>query len=75
MIDVGVIVTRELSNGFFKSLGNCLDKFGNETDKTVSAKFGASTTGTHHDHIKRVICKFVFCRGAHRHLLPIQLMS
>ncbi|MEP2680135.1 MAG: BglII/BstYI family type II restriction endonuclease [Sulfitobacter sp.] len=24
-----------------------MDKFGNETDKTVSAKFGASTTGTH----------------------------
>jgi len=47
VIDVGVIVTRELSNDFFKSLGNCLDKFGNETDKTVSAKFGASTTGTH----------------------------
>lgn len=47
VIDVGVIVTRELSNDFFKSLGNCLDKQGNETDKSVLAKFGASTTGTH----------------------------
>ncbi len=47
VIDVGVIVTRELSNGFFQSLGNCLDKDGNETARTVAAKFGASTTGTH----------------------------
>ncbi len=47
VIDVGVIVTRELSNEFFKSLGHCLDKDGNETAETVAAKFGASTTGTH----------------------------
>jgi len=47
VIDVGVIVTRELSNDFFQSLGKCLDKDGNETDSTVAAKFGASTTGTH----------------------------
>lgn len=47
VIDVGVIVTRELSNEYFKSLGYALDKAGNETDKTVAAKFGASTTGTH----------------------------
>lgn len=47
VIDVGVIVTRELSNDFFKSLGHCLDKDGNETRETVAAKFGASTTGTH----------------------------
>ena len=47
VIDVGVIVTRELSNDFFKSLGNCLDKHGQETGQTVAAKFGASTTGTH----------------------------
>lgn len=47
VIDVGVIVTRELSNQFFQSLGNCLDKDGHETDKSVAAKFGASTTGTH----------------------------
>lgn len=47
VIDVGVIVTRELSNAFFKSLGPCLDRDGNETAETVAAKFGASTTGTH----------------------------
>lgn len=47
VIDVGVIVTRELDQAFFQSLGNCLDKHGNETDKSVAAKFGASTTGTH----------------------------
>ena len=47
VIDVGVIVTRELSNDFFKSLGNCLDRSGQETAETVAAKFGASTTGTH----------------------------
>lgn len=47
VIDVGVIVTRELPQEFFVSLGNCLDKDGRETDKTVAAKFGASTTGTH----------------------------
>lgn len=47
VIDVGVIVTRELSQDYFVSLGNCLDKDGNETSQTVAAKFGASTTGTH----------------------------
>jgi hypothetical protein len=47
VIDVGVIVTRELSGAFFHSLGYCLDKDGAETDRTVAAKFGASTTGTH----------------------------
>lgn len=47
VIDVGVIVTRELTQEFFQSLGNCLDKDGNETPSTVAAKFGASTTGTH----------------------------
>lgn len=47
VIDVGVIVTRELSQEFFQSLGYCLDKDGNETASTVAAKFGASTTGTH----------------------------
>lgn len=47
VIDVGVIVTRELSNDFFKSLGKCLDRDGQETGATVAAKFGASTTGTH----------------------------
>lgn len=47
VIDVGVIVTRELSNDFFKSLGQCLDRHGNETAQSVAAKFGASTTGTH----------------------------
>lgn len=47
VIDVGVIVTRELSQEFFKSLGKCLDKGGLETEQTVAAKFGASTTGTH----------------------------
>lgn len=47
VIDAGVIVTRELSNEFFKSLGHCLDRDGNETPETVAAKFGASTTGTH----------------------------
>ncbi len=47
VIDVGVIVTRELSNDFFKALGHCLDKQGNPTAETVAAKFGASTTGTH----------------------------
>lgn len=47
VIDVGVIVTRDLSNAYFQSLGYCLDKEGNETDNTVAAKFGASTTGTH----------------------------
>lgn len=45
VIDVGVIVTRDLPNEFFKSLGFALDKKGNETLKLVSAKFGASTTG------------------------------
>lgn len=47
VIDVGVIVTRELSQEFFQSLGNCLDRHGHETERTVAAKFGASTTGTH----------------------------
>lgn len=47
VIDVGVMVTRELSQEFFKSLGKCLDKDGIETEQTVAAKFGASTTGTH----------------------------
>lgn len=47
VIDVGVIVTRELSQEFFQSLGYCLDKNGRETSNTVAAKFGASTTGTH----------------------------
>lgn len=47
VIDVGVIVTRELSQEFFQSLGYCLDKHGTETSGTVAAKFGASTTGTH----------------------------
>lgn len=47
VIDVGVIVTRELSNDYFKSLGPALDKDGRETGKAVAAKFGASTTGTH----------------------------
>lgn len=45
LIDVGVIVTRDLSGEFFKSLGFALDKQGNETGKLVAAKFGASTTG------------------------------
>ena len=47
VIDVGVIVTRELSQDWFKSLGHCLDREGNETGQTVADKFGASTTGTH----------------------------
>lgn len=47
VIDVGVIVTRELSNDYFKALGPALDKQGQETGKSVAAKFGASTTGTH----------------------------
>lgn len=47
VIDVGVIVTRELPPDFFKSLGHCLDRDGRETAETVAAKFGASTTGTH----------------------------
>ena len=47
VIDVGLIVTRELSQEFFVALGKCLDKDGRETDKTVASKFGASTTGTH----------------------------
>jgi hypothetical protein len=47
VIDVGVIVTRELPPAFFKELGFCLDRDGAETRETVAAKFGASTTGTH----------------------------
>jgi len=47
VIDVGVIVTRELSGEFFKSLGFALDKTGQPTTRTVAAKFGASTTGMH----------------------------
>ena len=47
VIDVGVIVTRELSQDFFNALGVALDKSGNELSTTVAAKFGASTTGTH----------------------------
>lgn len=47
VIDVGVIVTRELSHEYFQSLGKCLDENGQETDKSVADKFGASTTGTH----------------------------
>lgn len=47
MIDVGVIVTRDLPPEFFAGLGTCLDRHGRETDRTVAAKFGASTTGTH----------------------------
>ena len=47
VIDVGVIVTRALPPEFFQSLGYCLDRDGVETVRTVAAKFGASTTGTH----------------------------
>lgn len=47
VIDVGVIVTRELSGEFFKSLGMALNKDGTESESPVAAKFGASTTGTH----------------------------
>ena len=47
VIDVGVIVTRELAQDFFNGLGFALDKDGTETASTVAAKFGASTTGTH----------------------------
>ncbi len=47
VIDVGVIVTRDLPPEFFAGLGACLDRHGRETDRTVAAKFGASTTGTH----------------------------
>lgn len=45
VIDVGVIVTRDLDNDFFKRLGRTLDHAGGETEGTVLAKFGASTTG------------------------------
>jgi hypothetical protein len=47
VIDVGVIVTRELDLAFFQSLGFALDKDGNPTASRVADKFGASTTGTH----------------------------
>ena len=47
VIDVGVIVTRELDHAFFQSLGFALDKDGNPTGSRVADKFGASTTGTH----------------------------
>jgi hypothetical protein len=47
VIDAGVIVTRELSQGFFRALGPALDKEGRETGRSVADKFGASTTGTH----------------------------
>lgn len=47
VIDVGVIVTRELPHAWFKSLGPALDRDGRETERSVAAKFGASTTGTH----------------------------
>ena len=47
VIDVGVIVTRDLPPEFFAGLGHSLDRHGRETDRTVAAKFGASTTGTH----------------------------
>lgn len=47
VIDVGVIVTRALPPEFFKGLGYCLDRNGQETAQSVAAKFGASTTGTH----------------------------
>src|SRR5690606_37595172 len=45
VIDVGVIVTRDLDNDFFKRLGRTLDRAGLETEGSVMAKFGASTTG------------------------------
>ena len=45
VIDVGVIVTRDLDHDFFKRLGRTLDRHGAETEGTVAAKFGASTTG------------------------------
>ncbi len=46
-IDVGVLLTRgvSLDIGFFRSLGNVLDKQGNEGKGPVYKKFGASTTG------------------------------
>jgi len=47
VIDVGVIVTRELSNDFFAGLGPALRKDGTQAATSVAAKFGASTTGTH----------------------------
>ena len=47
VIDVGVIVTRDLPPSFFAGLGNVLNKDGTEGATSVAAKFGASTTGTH----------------------------
>lgn len=45
IIDLGVIVTRDLENDFFASLGHALDKTDTEKQSTVKDKFGASTTG------------------------------
>ena len=47
VIDVGVIVTRDLPPSFFAGLGRVLNKDGTEGETTVAAKFGASTTGMH----------------------------
>ena len=47
VIDVAVIVTRDLPPSFFAGLGKVLKADGTEGDTTVAAKFGASTTGMH----------------------------
>ncbi|MCG8369230.1 MAG: hypothetical protein MJA32_01820 [Proteobacteria bacterium] len=44
-ISVGVLVTRSTSlDSWFRTLGNCLDKSGDETNRPVYKKYGASTT-------------------------------
>lgn len=47
VIDVAVIVTRDLPPSFFAGLGRVLKADGTEGETTVAAKFGASTTGMH----------------------------
>lgn len=45
VIDVGVIVTRDLPKSYLKGLGRALNKDGTEAASTVAEKLGASTTG------------------------------
>lgn len=45
VVDVGVLVTRSVElNPVFRALGSALDKDGNETNRPIHQKYGASTT-------------------------------
>ena len=58
-ISVGVLLTRSTSlETWFRTLGNCLDKEGEETDRPVYQKYGASTT-----HMNKLLPRLEAGRG------------